>query len=78
MTDRHAAYIVVLREDIREDDAEAVMTALRMVSGVGSVQPVGADYGQVIARERRDRQWAKVLLELARLGPPPDWPGPGE
>lgn len=40
MTDRHAAYIVVLAEDIREDDAEHVLNALRMVSGVVSVEPV--------------------------------------
>ena len=30
MTDRHAGYVVVLAEDIREDDAESTLTALRM------------------------------------------------
>jgi len=30
VTDRHAGYVVVLAEDIREDDAESTLTALRM------------------------------------------------
>jgi hypothetical protein len=74
MTDRHAAYIVVLREDIRADDAQAVMTALRMVSGVISVEPVLASQDQVIARERRDRERTRALARLARTGPPGEWP----
>lgn len=66
MTDRHAAYVVTLREDIREDDAEAVMTALRMVSGVVDVQPVIGDFvHQQIAEGRvradlRERVWAVI------------------
>jgi hypothetical protein len=75
MTDRHAAYIVVLRGDIREDDARAVMTALRMVSGVVSVEPVPVSYDQVIARGRRDREWSEALLRLIRQGPPGVQPG---
>jgi hypothetical protein len=70
MTDRHAGYIVTLREDVRADDAQAIMTALRMVSGVVSVEPVEADYGQVIARNRRDGQWVTALLALVHEGPP--------
>jgi hypothetical protein len=34
VTDRHSGYIVVLAEDIREDDAEGTLNALRMVRGV--------------------------------------------
>jgi hypothetical protein len=66
MTDRHAGYIVTLAEDIREDDAEAVLTALRMVSGVVSVTPLVSDYTFAIARERRDRVWAGSLRDLVR------------
>ena len=40
MTDRHAGYLVVLGGDVREDDAEAIITALSMVRGVIAVQPV--------------------------------------
>lgn len=72
MTDRHSGYIVVLAEDIREDDAEGILNALRMVKGVISVTPVIADYGQAVARERRDDKWRDALLDLARNGPGED------
>ena len=32
MTDRHAGYVVTLNEDIREDDAEAIINAIRGVN----------------------------------------------
>ena len=70
MTDRHAAYLVVLADDLREDDAEeSVLAALRMIKGVVGVTPVVANYPQAIARERRDAQWQGALWELARNGP---------
>lgn len=66
MTDRHSAYIVVLNSDIREDDAEHIINALRMVKGVASVEPVIADYNQHIARVRVDREWRDRLLKLLK------------
>jgi hypothetical protein len=70
MTDRHAAYIVVLEDDIRDDDAgESVLIALRMIKGVASVEPVIADYPFAVARTRRDSAWRDALYELARQGP---------
>lgn len=77
MTDSHAAYLVVLRDDYREDGLGAsTLAAISMIHGVISVVPVEAEYGQVVARIRRDRLWAQALIELARLGPPPELPGP--
>lgn len=67
MTDRHAGYIVTLAENVREDDAEAIITALKMVRGVLSVEPVVADHQTAIGQSRADREWrdklAKVLFE---------------
>lgn len=68
MTDRHAGYIVALREDLREDDAEAVMTALRMVRGVLAVEPVVASAELHIAQARADAAWRERLSALARTG----------
>ena len=62
MTDRHAGYVVVLAEDIREDDAESTLTALRMVKGVVSVTPVIADYELVVARRRQDDKWRGAAI----------------
>jgi hypothetical protein len=66
MTERHAGYIVTLAEDIREDDAEHILTALRMISGVVSVQPVTADIGMVVARERVHSEVREKVLALLR------------
>lgn len=52
MSDRHAAYIVTLAENIHEDDAEVVMVALGAIRGVLSVKPVVADLELHIAEER--------------------------
>lgn len=71
MTDRHAAYIVTLSEDIREDDAEeSILVAIRMIKGVASVKPVLSDQvDQQIAAERRDIAWRHALLGLSKTGP---------
>ncbi len=39
MTDRLKGAVVVFDRDIREDDAEAILMALRMVKGVMAVTP---------------------------------------
>ena len=67
MTDRHAAYIVTLDRDIRSDAAEAVITALRMISGVAAVEPVTAEpLAERIARVRRDLAWQEALAATSR------------
>lgn len=65
MTDRHSGYVVTLAEDIREDDAQAVIAALGMVRGVLSVEPVVADLmPALIAKVRRDVDWQERLISV--------------
>lgn len=64
MTARHAAYLVTLTEDTREDDAEAIVTALRMVRGVADVQPVERNIDQQIAQVRADGAWRERVFGL--------------
>lgn len=64
MTDRHAAYIVTLDHDIREDDAEAILNALRMVKHVLSVEPVVAGYGQHVAEQRANDAWRQRIYTM--------------
>ena len=71
MTDRHAGYIVTLADDIRADDAEAIVNALRMVKGVLSVEPVVSDASLHIAERRRDVQWREALYNLRPEGTTP-------
>lgn len=66
MTDRHSGYLVTLAEDIREDDAEYIITALRMIQGVLSVQPVTHDHAVAIAEQRAAGEWQEMLWRIAR------------
>lgn len=52
MTDRYNAFIVVLERDIREDDADATLTALRRIKGVLSVEPHTLSVEDHIAEQR--------------------------
>ncbi len=66
MTDRHAAYIVILGDDIRDDSAAPIITALRMVKGVASGEPVVASHQLHIAQARVDQEWKDRIAEFAR------------
>lgn len=62
MTDRIHSFTVVLERDMREDDAEAVVAAIRCLRGVmdvsGNVSNVESHVAQVRARrELRDKLW---------------------
>ena len=52
MTDRVSHFVVGLRENLREDDIDNIVTALRMVSGVLDVRPVVAQYEAILERRR--------------------------
>ena len=63
MTDRHAGYIVILDHDTREDAAEHIINALRMVRGVVDVQPVTANLDERIAEVRVGARLRTLLYE---------------
>jgi len=52
MTDRFHSLTVVLERDIREDDAEMLLNALRMLRGVISVEGNIVDVDGYVAEER--------------------------
>lgn len=62
MTDRHSGYVVVLDHDMREDDAEATLNALRMVKGVLSVEPIIASPAEGLPIEIRVRHEIREKL----------------
>lgn len=66
MTDRHAGYVVVLDDDIREDDAQFVINALRMVKGVVAVEPVAGDHQLLIAQQRVRAEARERVVALLR------------
>ena len=65
MTDRYPGFLVTLDRDVREDDAEAFLTAIRMIKGVVNVEPLVTDYlGELIARNRERQWWVEQLHDL--------------
>lgn len=68
MTDRHSGYVVTLAENLREDDAQGIINAIRQLRGVLAADPVpaeGAVTEFLVARRERDALRTK-LLDLAR------------
>lgn len=62
MTDRFSTLTVVLETDIREDDAEHLVSAIRQLRGVLNVSGNVSDISEAVAqarvrRELTDRLW---------------------
>lgn len=64
MTDRHAGYIVVLDEVIREDDAENIINAIKMIKGVIEVEPVIDNSDIQMAKLHARNEIINKLFEL--------------
>lgn len=52
MTDRIKGFIVTLDHDIRDDDVEGIMAAIRHIRSVTSVKPMVAGFEDHMARDR--------------------------
>ena len=61
MTDRINSFLVVLKEDTREDDAEAIKDALQMVKGVLSVEGNVAEFQTHVAYARARHELEQKL-----------------
>jgi hypothetical protein len=65
MTNRHSAYLVILEHDMREDDAQATVTALGQIKGVLSVGPYVAENLAIdIAESRVRNELSQKLFEV--------------
>ncbi len=71
MTDRINGILVVLEEDIRSDETEPILNALRCIRGVLRVEPNVADAEAYIAESRARTELVKelhaVLMKFARV-----------
>lgn len=67
MTERVIAFVVVLEDTMRTDDAEDVMGLLSLIRGVSSVRPVPEDMSSVIARDRARTELRGQLLDVLGL-----------
>lgn len=64
MTDRLSGYVVTLEIDIRDDAAEAITNAIKMIKGVLSVKPIVANFETHIAYERVRQDIGRQLFEI--------------
>ncbi len=64
MTDRLKGCVVAFDRDIREDDVEPLLAAIRMIKGVVGVTGLLADSGDYMARMRVRVDLAKKLSEV--------------
>ncbi len=63
MTDRINALTVVLAEDMRDDDCEYVINAIRMIRHVLAVEPHVTDHNSYVAEMRVRAEWRKRMLD---------------
>lgn len=64
MTDRISSYIVVLEENVREDDAVRITTALSQIKGVLTVTPHKSNISEVVADSRIRIELLKELVAI--------------
>ena len=67
MTDRVKGFTVTLEKDIRIDDVEVIMQAIRMIRGIADVEPsisTSEDYmnRQMVKHELREKFWNDMHL----------------
>jgi hypothetical protein len=63
VTDRHCGYTVVLDREVREDDSEHIINAIKMIRGVLDVTPVVSDVEHHIARRHTLQEMRKKLWD---------------
>jgi len=66
MTDRYKGFLVTLDDCIRDDDAEQIINALKMVKGVHNVKPYIAHYEDYMLYEKAMSDMGKKLMEFIR------------
>ena len=52
MTDRFSGFVVALERNLRDDDAQGTIEAIRMIKGVVDVQPIIAEPGAEVEAMR--------------------------
>lgn len=63
MTDRLNSFIVVLEQDIREDDAQETLIALRNIKGVLDVKPNTTEVNTIIYESRIKTKYRLKLFK---------------
>jgi copper chaperone CopZ len=63
MADMYNAMVVVLEKDVRDDCADPIINAIRMIKGVQSVEPHVSEIDEFVVKSRTRREIEKKVLE---------------
>jgi hypothetical protein len=66
MTTRLKGVTVAFNNDIREDDAESILKAIRMIKGVLDVKPIEFSSDDYIIESRIRNEYQNKILEIFR------------
>lgn len=66
MTDRYKGFVVTLTDDMRDDDAQHVIDAIKMIKHVANVEPMVSDMADYLARERARRELIDQLWDVLK------------
>ena len=61
---RHHAYTVVLAKELKDEDSEEVLQAIRMIKGVADVVPHVADHAFYVGREQARMKLQQELWDV--------------
>lgn len=64
MTDRYAGFLVTLDKEMRSDDSECVIEAIKMIKYVQSVKPYLADTEKYMIAEREKFKFGERIIEM--------------
>jgi hypothetical protein len=64
VTDRLKGLVVTFDRDIREDDAKAIVDAIKMIRGVLDATPSVRTYEDHMNRARIDAEWRQRMHDL--------------
>lgn len=64
MTNRYCSFIVVLDQDLRQDDAQVLVDAIKLLRGVLTVTPLAADANYQTAELRAHIALNEKLLKI--------------
>jgi len=64
MTDRVKGFVISLDHDIREDDCEYILNAIKMIKGVVNVEKVLSEPNDHIIRMRVEKEMSDKFFEF--------------
>jgi hypothetical protein len=64
MTAVRTGLVVVLNDNLREEDAQAIVAAIRIIRGVASVQYAEGEPDGQLVRERVNAEWRQRVVGL--------------